>query len=222
MARLSPVKPSSTPKSTKHGLPPIDPRAIKRVRLTPSKNDQKENVNHGTSSVPRGLHKEAQGKDEQALLDDLMAGLDASIFEYTPSSPAVSQTTASQRKSSQKVASPIKNPANGMNILGSLGVKERKIKREVLSPTKCKASSGRLLISPKKAQKGAYLKAERKPDVAALQSAPPAVTVKLDVKEESDTFEDGLFEFDLDLDLADFAALDGEASLEARPRVRAI
>ncbi|ORY35635.1 hypothetical protein BCR39DRAFT_24616 [Naematelia encephala] len=74
-----------------------DTRPSKRPRLSPAK---KPNTNafavprrYAHSGGSQSLHKAASRKDEKALLDDLMAGLDASMFENLASSPAKISTS---------------------------------------------------------------------------------------------------------------------------------
>lgn len=165
------------------------------------------------------MHVAAQGQDEQALLDDLMAGLDASIFEYTPSSPAVSQKAMSQTRPSKRVVSPTKRSPVGLSRLTGWGVEEKKVKREVLSPTKPRGLSVRPLISPKLESKPIDNNEDTKSSLHPLRAAPPSVTVKEEQKDEKEAFEDELFEFDLDLDLADFAALDSDVTTNAQAGV---
>jgi len=207
MVQLSPVNITSTPKSSKHYIPANSPATLKRARLTSSRSSQKENVKSESGNGDRSeLHVSAKGKDEQALLDDLMAGLDASIFDYVPSSPAVSQRTGSQKRVSHNLLSPVKSSTPEGSLLEALGVKEKRIKREVLSPSKRKGPPARASISFKKEPESIAVKSE--PQTFNARPAPPAVTIKKEVKEEADAFDDELFEFDLDLDLADFGALD--------------
>ena len=66
-----------------------DTRPTKRPRLTPPK-DRSRGFPTGRSvslGKQASLHKEVTGKDEKALLDDLMAGLDASVFDNFEVSP---------------------------------------------------------------------------------------------------------------------------------------
>jgi hypothetical protein len=160
-------------------------------------------------------HPIVDRKDEKALLDDLMAGLDASIFDFVPSSPAVSQKAGGHRRSSQ--SSPLKSrPNDKMFGLDSMGIKEkaeRKVKKEALSPIKQRAS-------PVKRKKPDLPYPNRSPVTVKLEQIdiPPPPVIDLDIKEEEhaglkdevEDFDDELFAFDLGE--VDFDALDGDVS----------
>lgn len=115
---LTPKAPPSSFDSRKRAAP-VDQhrhRVDKKPRLDASYGGHdKENV--------RSSNVGGAGKDEQRMMDDLMAGLDASMFDGLDSSPAA---TASQKKSRLSQRSPLKARSH--------------VKSELLSPMR---SSGR-------------------------------------------------------------------------------
>lgn len=219
MMRPLPPKAVTTPKrGSEHELPHNDARSAKRPRLAPSQDrlaSQKVDLSPRriTPALPPPRlsqdRSSRNAKDEQALLDDLMAGLDASVFDYTPSSPVVSQKTPSQK------------PATGREMIGleNLGVREKraKVEKEYLSPTKRQISPlRRKVLSPiKNIAYSRYMNVEAKETdhkpLMFRESAPMTLDMddKSNVLEEKPEFDDELFEFDFDL--TDIAGLDDEA-----------
>ena len=210
MSRVSPQKPSlqSSRSPGKHGISGQQTRPSKRARMSGAQ-DHKENKADNTLKVGSlGLSDETkvrkQSKDEQALLDELMAGLDASIFDHNPSSPVTSQKlfSPSLARSSQKSFSPTGRDRNAFG-LDHLGIQERRT-RVVLSPTKPNIPlggppRGRGVTSENPSAKLESQAENQNPlpveDHSCAQEA-SFLTVK---DEEKDLFDDELFEFDFDL-----------------------
>lgn len=208
------VTPTRAPK---HVLPFDDTRSAKRSRLsapTSSRRDVRDSYTASHQSLPpRPPPRIGQRSrdDEQALLDDLMAGLDASMFDYAPSSPIVSQKTPSQQQSIRQ---------SGIMDLENLGVREKKIrleksaispmkpklsplKREVLSPVK------NILHTPKAQRENTYdAPTTIKHNVTM---APLADLFDSNEQERKPDLNDELFEFDFDL--TEIAGLDDQALL---------
>lgn len=213
---LSPSKPA------KHGLAITDARTPKRPRLASSHQAKLlvENVaaQRGPSlPTSRCGQKERNGEDEQALLDELMAGLDASVFDYIPSSPYVSQKNPSQpspRANTILLDHPM--PMQWQTRRSGPAKSPTKcppIRWKPLSPIKRIAHAPRVQPIAVKLEDSApiggeshHVKREDLPHAAA------SLAIEVDqavVKEEKPELEDELFEFDFDL--TDIAGLDDDA-----------
>lgn len=140
------------------------------------------------------LHKEAKGKAEKALLDDLMAGLDASAFEaYDPSPQKIMAPTNTRRsplRIKQRVVSPTKQSQTVINTLTLSGAVKRE--RDVTDPKPLNS----------------LIKRERSKSPAPL-SVYGSVVIE-DLKAE--LLDDELYEFDFDL--ADFSHVEEDLLLK--------
>lgn len=238
MIRVSPAKISSQEHtSRKHGLPPVDHRQPKKPRLSNSQRSQ-----NGAK-----LHRTADRKDEKALLDELMAGLDASMFDMPPSSPAASQKVASQGRVQRP--SPLRSERNQTIALeGFKGERRSYDQARHAFPAKNKenASHGRQqashrpvskmtterdfqskwATSPTKAKGEArdLTSPAAKIKLEAIPIPPPPVIhipveaeIKKEIKDELEDFDDELFAFDFEG--VDFDAIDGDVSAMSEAKV---
>ena len=221
MTRPSPDRAASaTHRGLEQPFPSGDPRQAKKARLSGS-SSAKRRLSPTKRSQSSTIHRVADRKDEKALLDDLLAGLDASMFELVPSSPAVSQKLGTHNRSSQ--LSPLKSRSNEAVLdMASSGVKDqpvRRAKKEALSPNK------RRLLSIELKSPG-VLQQNRVPVPVKLEQIdippPPAIDINIKeekqagLKDEVEDFDDELFAFDLED--VDFDALDSDVSVKLDPK----
>jgi hypothetical protein len=202
----------------------IDPRPAKRPRLSPTKDKENASIlRHGSTSVrsPAKRSKPSFTADDEAnMMENLMAGLDASIFDNFTSSPVTKVPSQSRVNA--------RTPGKGRSDRTIPSVK-----REILSPTKNTYHTRPIAMRLQPPFK-------QSPDLKPVVSSPkgkrkasPAmdrVTIKhemttmarvkdeaFDVKEDKDKpeLDDELFEFEFDLaDLsaADLDLLDGTSA----------
>nr|XP_031860000.1 uncharacterized protein CI109_004607 [Kwoniella shandongensis]KAA5527072.1 hypothetical protein CI109_004607 [Kwoniella shandongensis] len=169
------------------------------------------------------VHKEAEGDDEKALMDDLMAGLDATMFEGLGSSPA-------RPKSSQ--ISPIHTKTT--KSLEPLEVRISPVKRKrPLSPRKLSPQK-RKTISLQSAFTPSSMKVKREPILSPVRTVKiekkhtfmendEKADVPVGCKEEveqvkPDLADDDLFDFDFDL--GDLSAFEEDLLTPQMPSVR--
>lgn len=202
----------------------IDPRPAKRPRLSPNKDKENASaLHHGSASVlsPAKRNKPSFTADDEAnMMENLMAGLDASIFDNFTSSPVTKVPSQSRVNA--------RTPGKGRSDRTKSSVK-----REILSPTKntyhARPIAMRLqppskqspdlkpvISSPKRTRKAspAMDRVIAKPEMATTAQAKVEVS---EVNEDRDKpeLDDELFEFEFDLaDLsaADLDLLDGTSA----------
>jgi len=188
---------------------PQKPPSQKRARL---EDDDKENnirqhVDHW--KVKHNVKKEKE-KDEKALMDDLMAGLDASMF----SSPVKSQLSQSK---GQGAMSPVR--MSGRVERQRSPVKSMKVEHH-RSPLKSTIPTNRPIIPIPKSNATTGVKRVPKAFVPIklevdLENIKPVPEVKVDIKPILE--EDDEFTFDFDLD--ELAGMDDDILL--KPHVAA-
>jgi len=96
---------SSYPAHSKPSISSENIRPSKRLRLDPSYDDENRSFleEHTRSRHRKDRHRKVTRKDEKALMDDLMAGLDASVFDNSELSPVKQVHPARTPRSPLKV-----------------------------------------------------------------------------------------------------------------------
>jgi hypothetical protein len=237
-SRPGPMGHTTTSRPTPNQTPP--PVISKRRRFSVSLEDQTAGNSPSKSSYNsaksrRMSQKEGLRKDEKALMDDLMAGLDASIFDMPFSSPVhpISVPVTAPRVVSQSLLSgldasmfdlPVSSPDNSAPHRASQG-----------SPTVLK-SRKRVIMSPKKRLDSQIVKTRIEPpkDGASIRSleyhaeakhsSPPHPVIFDEAQTEPEEigaeFDDEMYHFDVDL--SELAAMDDEDLLMQVPKVGSI
>ncbi|WVF72768.1 hypothetical protein IAT40_007586 [Kwoniella sp. CBS 6097] len=207
----TPIRTSSTRQRTDEKL-----SSGKRQRLSPRK--QLHNASSYSGRQGASNRDEKNDKDEKALMDDLLAGLDAGMFEGIGSSPVRPRSTQASQKSPSKSQkrkhvevkvemrplSPVKIHSTSAGKRKSLGLEPAK---------KVEPGPSRSAFAPTIVQMGPPHRVESAANHALKRehSSPrlPAVNIKPDIKEiikdEPQLEDEDLFGLDFDLnDLSAF------------------
>ncbi|WWC63257.1 uncharacterized protein I303_105857 [Kwoniella dejecticola CBS 10117] len=166
---------------------------------------------------------------EQAMMDDLLAGLDASAFDNTQSSPV----NPKSRPSSQTLTSPIRSQKPKRKHV-DIKLEHVEVKSEPFSPTK------RIVLSPKKPKlsksplkakkafaptlvKHVDIRSERSREQSPIHIKseiidPAEVVCKKEIRVEPKLEDEELYTFDFDLN--DLSAFDEDLLEAPGPRIR--
>jgi hypothetical protein len=196
----------------KRPAPPIKTPSQKRARLEDGR-DKENGIRLHVDTWKKGNKVE---RDEKALMDDLMAGLDASMFDGLASSPVKSQVISQVQRDSSPVG--IKGRRTERQASPAKTIKVEK-HRSPLRPTgpsnRPTLPIPKVLVTPKPEVKRVP-KAFVPIKLELVEDIKPAVeTVKVDIKpvlEDED-------EYTFDLDLDELAGMDDDLLL--KPHVTA-
>jgi hypothetical protein len=200
-------------------IEPIQPevRPVKKPRLSAHSQD-KENKRNGADKQLTGvnsrgahLHTAPTGTDVLAFMDNLLAGIDASVFEnYEVSSPVKPPALSPVRsQKSRLVLSPKKLWKYNRGHKGKNDVPKRASAVSVKLEKEEKANGQQAAsVAPLKSEdlKTGIVKLEALPEEQVTVQGSTMYTGTMD--EKRDEFDDELFEFDLDF--ADLSAFDND------------
>jgi hypothetical protein len=191
--------------------PPHKPPSQKRARLEDDDKENKIRQHVDTWKVKHNVRKERE-KDEKALMDDLMAGLDASMF----SSPVKSQLSQSK---GEGLISPVR--MGGRVERQRSPVKQMKPETH-RSPLKSTIPTNRPII-PMKVNGTNEMKRIPKAFVpikleVELEVTKPVPEVKVDMKPVLEDDDEFTFDFDLD----ELAGLDDDILLKPHVAAKSI
>ncbi|OCF42705.1 DNA replication ATP-dependent helicase Dna2 [Kwoniella heveanensis CBS 569] len=226
----TPLRAASTRPRTEENL-----SSGKRQRLSPKKHQRE--YNHALASSTK-LHPQIQDeKDEKALMDDLLAGLDADMFDGLGSSPIRPKSTQASQKSPSKsqkrryVEVMVERPLSPVKIHPTSTTKRKFVSAEQIK----KVEPPRSAFAPTIVKMIPHPKAESQQGGTKIQLRPyrsSSVDLKSNIKPELEKLSKSEPEladedlFGLDFDLSDLSAFDedihgGKGSASVRSLVDA-